>query len=94
MLLIISLFYTYPLSATIVLLVKMMIMYDKMYDIYTIEGSKHLKGDTTKERKKENKFVKKGIFVSGEFSGLCVKNVRKYFITVCKKKKERNEENK
>lgn len=46
------------------------------------------------ERKKKNKFVKEGIFVSGDFSGLCVKNVRKYFITACKKKKERNDENK
>lgn len=38
-----------------------------------------------KEKKKEIEFLKESIFASGDFSGLCVKMVRKYFIIVCKK---------
>lgn len=55
-----------------------------MYDIYTIGRIKHPRGYY--ERKKETEFLKESIFVSGDFSGLCVKMVRKYFIIACKKK--------
>lgn len=59
-------------------------MYDKhvryLYD-------RRDKRDTMKKKKKENEFLKESILASGDFSGLCVKMVRKYFITVCKKRK-------
>lgn len=48
-----------------------------MYDIYKIEGTKHLRKDT--KEKKENEFLKESIFANSDFSGLCVKNGSKVF---------------